>query len=58
MTVLAIIIGAGCVVGLLRGARRQDLRNAAQLRGIELRADTTRRDEGRRALKAKGGAAW
>jgi hypothetical protein len=58
MTAVLIIAAIASIVVLLTDARREDRRNAAQLQGIELRADTTRRDEVRQALRATGGGSW
>jgi hypothetical protein len=58
--VVAILLaaGGGCIAHLFLDAYRTGSRRRAQLQGIELRADTTRRDEYSSALRAKGGRSW
>jgi hypothetical protein len=57
MTVL-VAIAVVCVAHLFFDAYRSFSRSAAQLQGIELRADTSQRLEYRKALKATGGGSW
>jgi len=57
-----ILLSAGlvlaCTTHLLLDAYRSGCRRRAQLQGIELRADTSWRDEAAQALKATGGGSW
>jgi hypothetical protein len=55
---LLVAIAVVCVGHLFFDAYRSFSREAAQLQGIELRADTSRRCEYSSALQAMGGRSW
>ena len=55
---LLVALAALCIAHLFLDAYRACSRNAAQLQGIELRADTSQRFDYKKALQAKGGGSW